>query len=153
MPLKNKGGGRKVSRYTYPRLYDSNREITYLYIFTLSSSKFLHPLTIGRKRVGGRENSRIPGPASDHCPGPRHGPCLFARVLPVCQDRSVRYPLTWYSHKQQARSVKQCPLLLSKRLRIYYYWYVPSQRIWTISRLILSTTTNCRLFIVSVPDL
>ena len=93
MPLKNKGGGRKVSRYTYPRLYDSNREITYLYIFTLSSSKFLHPLTIGRKRVGGRENSRIPGPASDHCPGPRHGPCLFARVLPVCQDRSVRYPL------------------------------------------------------------
>ena len=36
--------------------------------------------------------SRIPGPASDRCPGASHGPCLFA-CLPVCQHRSVRYPL------------------------------------------------------------
>ena len=44
------------------------------------------------------QNSRIPGPANDRCPGASHGPCLLAcsTSLPA----PFRAVSTWYSHKR-----------------------------------------------------
>ena len=92
--------GRESSRL-YTRLYDINRSITYIH-----PRKVLHPLTIEKKRVGGRENPRIPGPASGRCSDASYGPCLFAcsTSLPA----PFRAVSTWYSHKRDQPNSARC---------------------------------------------
>ena len=52
------------------------------------------------------QNSRIPGPGSDRCPGASHGPCLFAcsTSLPA----PFRVVSTWYSHKRDQPNSARC---------------------------------------------
>ena len=52
------------------------------------------------------QNSRIPGPASDRCPGASHR-AVCSRVLPVHQ-RPTRAVPTWYSHKRDEPNNASC---------------------------------------------
>lgn len=45
-----------------------------------------------KKRVSGRENHEMRGLASGHCLAASISP-VYSHALPVCKDRSARYPL------------------------------------------------------------